>query len=70
MFVDAAGNDYHLQPSSPAINAGLTLPFIPTDFDGNACPQGAGYDIGADEFAAVTSQRPNPPSGLRVVSIQ
>jgi hypothetical protein len=70
MFVNAGGFDYHLQQTSPAINAGLTLPFVPKDFDGNPRPQGAGYDIGAYEFVVVTSQRPNPPTGLRVVSIQ
>jgi hypothetical protein len=70
MFVNAAGNDYHLQQTSAAIDAGLTLPFVPKDFDGKLRPQGAGYDIGAYEFVAVTSQRPNPPSGLRIVSIQ
>jgi len=42
--------DYHLQYNSPAIDAGLALPWITTDIDGDLRPLGAGYDIGADEI--------------------
>lgn len=53
MFVDAAGHDFHLQSTSTAINAGVALFHLSDDFDGNTRPQGAGYDIGAYEYAAV-----------------
>jgi len=42
--------DYHLQDGSPAIDAGVPLPWLTTDVDGDPRPDGSGYDIGADEF--------------------
>jgi hypothetical protein len=49
-FVDVPGNDYHLAPGSPAIDAGLDLPDVTDDIDGEARPSGSAYDVGADEF--------------------
>ncbi|MDQ1333381.1 MAG: putative pectate lyase [Thermodesulfobacteriota bacterium] len=46
------GSDYHLLATTLAIDAGSPLPEITDDLDGNARPQGAGYDIGAYEFVA------------------
>ena len=66
-FVNAAGNDYHLQAGSPAIDAGIVLPFVVTDLDGNPRPQGLGYDIGAYEFVVAKPKGPNPASALTVV---
>jgi len=52
-FVEYTGthnsNDYHLQSSSPAINAGTTLSNVTDDFEGTNRPQGSAYDIGAFE---------------------
>ena len=58
-FINASTNDFHLQSSSPAINAGTTVSTVTTDFDGVSRPQGSAYDIGAYEF---TSAPPPPPS--------
>jgi len=41
--------NYHLREGSPAIDAGVPIPWLTTDVDGDARPIGAGYDIGADE---------------------
>lgn len=49
LFVDEAAHDFHLQPTSPAIDAGTTLSQVPDDLDGVSRPRGAGYDIGAYE---------------------
>ncbi len=43
--------DYHLQYGSPAIDAGAILPRVDVDIDGEARPNGLGYDIGADEYS-------------------
>jgi len=41
---------YHLKGGSPAINAGVSLPWLTIDFEGDPRPIGDGYDIGVDEF--------------------
>jgi PKD repeat protein len=50
LFVNAAGNNYHLSSTSPAIDKGTTTDAPSTDLDGNARPNGNGVDIGAYEF--------------------
>ncbi|MCD6290096.1 MAG: right-handed parallel beta-helix repeat-containing protein [Anaerolineae bacterium] len=50
VFVDPDGGDYHIGPGSAAMNAGVGAG-ITTDIDGDPRPMGAGYDIGADEYA-------------------
>jgi hypothetical protein len=42
-------SDQHLQSTSPALNAGITLSAVPTDAGGTTRPQGLGWDIGAYE---------------------
>jgi len=49
-FVSVAGRDFHLQSSSPLIDAGVTLPEVSDDLEGTPRPQGRNYDIGAYEF--------------------
>jgi hypothetical protein len=41
---------YHLQLGSPAADAGIAIPWLPNDIDGDSRPLGKGYDIGADEL--------------------
>jgi hypothetical protein len=50
-FVDAAGGDYRLKGTSPAIDRGFNLG-IKVDLSGIARPQIDGYDLGAYEFVA------------------
>lgn len=48
LFVNPAGNDYHLLENAPAVNLGTPLPDVPNDFEGD--PRGAAPDSGADEW--------------------
>jgi hypothetical protein len=48
-FVDATNHNFHLQSSSPAIDAGSSVLAPATDYDGKSRPQSGGYDIGAFE---------------------
>ena len=52
-LVDAANGDYHLKPTSPAVNAAMSSVGLTTDhdFEGKPRPQGAQSDIGAFELA-------------------
>ncbi len=47
-FVDPANNDYHLDPLSAAVNAGVDSG-LPHDIDGEPRPFDGAYDLGADE---------------------
>lgn len=49
LLVNPAALDFHLTTNSPAIDKGITVSGLTVDPDGNARPQGAGYDIGAYE---------------------
>ena len=48
LFVNAAAFDFHLKPSSPAIDTGATTAAT-IDFDGTPRPQGKAFDLGAYE---------------------
>ena len=61
-YMDPDARDYHIRPSSAAIDTGVNADVI-TDIDGDPRPLGAGYDIGADEYhglALAVIQRADP----------
>ncbi len=49
LFVDPDNGDFHLKTNSPCKDAG-TDAGVYVDIDGDTRPQGAGFDIGADEI--------------------
>ena len=55
MFVNAAAGDLHLRAGAAAIDSGVAITDVTTDFDGDPRPQGGGVDIGADEYATATT---------------
>ncbi len=57
LFVNIGGGDYHLQPGSPAIDAGADLGYG-QDYAGEAVPGGAAPDAGAYEFGAAVGAAP------------
>jgi hypothetical protein len=49
-FVNAVAGDFRLRPGSPAIDAGVAIQPVRTDFAGTPRPQGSAPDLGAFEF--------------------
>ena len=49
-FVDGSGGNFALSSNSAAIDAGISLSEVTTDFVGTARPQGQAQDIGAFEY--------------------
>jgi hypothetical protein len=54
----AAGGDYHLRPTSPAVDAGVSAGAPPTDISGASRPQGAACDIGAYQHTSAPAPAP------------
>jgi len=64
-FVDPEKGDFRLLPDSPAIDRGSPKDAPDTDFDGNARPAGAGFDIGAFEFGSRPARPAGPEAGRK-----
>ena len=76
LFLNAASGDFRLQPSSPAVNAGVQSDVyagfqsvygvsIAVDRDAHPRPASDAWDIGADEYRSDIG--PAPPVNLRIV---
>lgn len=60
LFVNPAAGDYHLLPEAPAVDAAISLPDVPADFEGDPRPLGPRPDIGADERLSLTEWNYQP----------
>jgi hypothetical protein len=54
IFVNPGGFDYHLNSNSPCKDKGTSTGTPDFDIEGDARPQGTGFDIGADEYKRQT----------------
>jgi hypothetical protein len=63
-FVNAAGSDFHVNGTSPAIDRGVALTGFSEDFDGQSRPQHTTWDLGAFEFTGVISDTGNETDEL------
>jgi parallel beta-helix repeat protein len=59
-FVNSSAHDFRLRAGSPAIDKGVSLSPVATDFDGLARPQGVAFDIGAYEYLEGTADTTAP----------
>ncbi|MBN1153681.1 right-handed parallel beta-helix repeat-containing protein [candidate division KSB1 bacterium] len=65
LFVEPLNDDFHLQPESPAIDAGTTPVLrIDMDMDETVVPQGTTIDVGVYEF--IPSAPPPPMTYCRI----
>jgi hypothetical protein len=53
--------DFQLKSTSPAKDAGTTIPLVTKDFYGTQRPINSVYDLGVYEFGVSSGTRPNPP---------
>ena len=67
-FADASRFDFRLLAGSAAIDRGVSLGMVSTDYSGITRPQGAAPDLGAFETLANTGVRPSAPTGLRITT--
>jgi parallel beta-helix repeat protein len=58
LFVSAAGDDYELSATSPAVNAGTSMMAPTVDLVGSARPSGGAWDIGAYELSSGDTRPP------------
>ena len=54
-FVDFQHDDYHLTPTSPAVDAGVSPTIVSTDIDREPRPAGRRYDVGGDELMSAST---------------
>src|SRR3990167_5019054 len=71
--VNAVTHDFHLQSTSPAINAGINASIygVTNDYDGVLRPQGSAFDIAAHEYTGTVFPTPTPtptPTPAPIVS--
>jgi hypothetical protein len=61
-IVSLATYNFHLNETSPAIDAATSSHIVNIDYDGITRPQGYEYDIGAYEYIEGSSQDTSPPT--------
>ena len=65
LFINPGANDYHLSPSSPAIDKGVFLSDVSNDLEGRPRPSGVTFDIGAYEYPGLKPYKLYLPGVLK-----
>jgi hypothetical protein len=60
-FINRNTGNFHLNSTSPAIDAADPTYTVPFDYDGHLRPQNTFYDIGAYEYDTIPPMPPTPP---------
>ena len=69
LFIDSLAHNFRLQPGSPAIDVGLTIPEVTIDFFGFDRSQGIAYDIGAIEHEIIPDNiAPGTPINFQIIN--
>lgn len=68
IFTTLATGDFSLKAGSAAIDSGMTVSEVTTDFAGTPRPHGCCYDIGAFEYVSTVTTPPVAPGNLQVSS--
>ncbi len=69
LFINPSSFDFRLKATSPAINTGIAVSSVLTDYDGVARPQGSQYDIGPYKYRNESSLLPTLIPSLQPTNI-
>ncbi|WKN42563.1 PA14 domain-containing protein [Tunicatimonas pelagia] len=65
-FSDPDAHNYRVKSSSPAVDAGVSVSWLTTDWEGHPRPQGSRNDVGADERKPTVASSPSPEKTQRL----
>ncbi|MHB8352748.1 MAG: PKD domain-containing protein, partial [Thermoplasmata archaeon] len=70
VFVSPSSSNYHLAPASPVLGAGIAVPSITSDLEGNPRPTSGAADIGCYESPLVATANATPRYGAAPLTVR